>query len=84
MAESTIGVVGSGTMGSGIAHVFALAGHPVILVDLRRDLLDRALAGITGNLERQVKKQGITATQKDTALAAIKTAKDCASLSLCS
>jgi len=84
MAEGTIGVVGSGTMGSGIATVFALAGHPVVLVDLRQDLLDRALAGIALNLERQVKKQGITAAQKDAALAAIKTATDCATLSLCS
>ncbi len=73
MAEGTIGVVGGGTMGSGIAQVFALAGYGVVLVDLTRELLDRAVAGISGNLERQVKKQVISAAQKQAALAAIRT-----------
>jgi len=84
MAKNTVGVVGSGTMGAGIAHVFALAGHQVILVDLRKELLDRALAGISANLERQVKKQAITAAQKDAGLAALRTATDPAALAPCS
>ncbi len=74
MAEGTIGVVGSGTMGSGIAHVFALSGYEVLLVDLTRELLERALAGIGSSLERQVKKQTISAAQRQAALAAIRTA----------
>jgi 3-hydroxybutyryl-CoA dehydrogenase len=72
MAEGTIGVVGSGTMGSGIAHVFALSGYGVVLLDLRTELLDRAVAGISANLERQVKKQALSAVQKQAALAAIR------------
>jgi 3-hydroxybutyryl-CoA dehydrogenase len=83
MAEGIIGVVGSGTMGSGIAHVFALSGHSVILVDLNQGLLDRAVAGITGSLERQVKKQSISAAQKENALAAIQTTTDYAALAPC-
>lgn len=83
MAEGIIGVVGSGTMGSGIAHVFALAGHGVVLVDISKELLDRAVAGIAGNLERQVKKQGISAAQKQAALAAIRTTTAYTALAPC-
>jgi 3-hydroxybutyryl-CoA dehydrogenase len=73
MAEGIIGVVGSGTMGSGIAHAFALSGYSVKLLDLQQELLDRAVDGIGGNLERQVKRQAISAAQKQAALAAIQT-----------
>ena len=83
MAEGTIGVVGSGTMGSGIAHVFALSGHGVVLLDLQKELLDRAVAGIGANLERQVKKQAISAAQKQAALAAIQTATSYSALAPC-
>jgi len=83
VAEGSIGVVGSGTMGSGIAHVFALAGHRVVLGDLGQELLERAVAGIAGNLERQLKKQGISAAQKEAALAAIRTSTDYAALAPC-
>jgi 3-hydroxybutyryl-CoA dehydrogenase len=83
MAEGIIGVVGSGTMGSGIAHVFALAGHEVVLVDISKELLDRAVNGIAGNLERQVKKQGISAAQKQAALAAIRTTTAYTALAPC-
>jgi 3-hydroxybutyryl-CoA dehydrogenase len=83
MAEVSVGVVGSGTMGSGIAHVFALSGHRVVLLDLGKELLDRAVAGIAGNLERQVKKQSISAAQKEAALAAIQTTTDYADLAPC-
>jgi len=83
MAEGTIGVVGSGTMGSGIAHVFALSGHGVVLLDLQKELLDRAVAGIGANLERQVKKQAISAAQKQAALAAIQTATAYSALAPC-
>ena len=58
---SKIAVIGSGTMGNGIAHVFAQHGHDVALIDVSQPALDKALATIKGNLERQVKKGTITA-----------------------
>jgi 3-hydroxybutyryl-CoA dehydrogenase len=51
-----IAVIGSGTMGNGIAHVFAQHGHAVALIDVNQAALDKALATIKGNLDRQVKK----------------------------
>ncbi|MCY4418937.1 MAG: 3-hydroxyacyl-CoA dehydrogenase NAD-binding domain-containing protein [Cytophagales bacterium] len=51
-----VAVIGAGTMGNGIAHVFASCGHEVFIVDLSRDALDRALGSIEKNLDRQVKK----------------------------
>ena len=53
---SRIAVIGSGTMGNGIAHVFAQHGHDVSLIDVNQGALDKAVATIKGNLERQVKK----------------------------
>lgn len=58
-----IGVIGGGTMGNGIAHVFAQYGYDVLLVDIKKEYLDRALATIRGNLERQAKK-GVIASEK--------------------
>jgi 3-hydroxybutyryl-CoA dehydrogenase len=52
-----VAVIGGGTMGNGIAHVFAQHGHPVNLVDVAQEYLDRALATIEKNLARQVKKE---------------------------
>ena len=66
-------VVGSGTMGNGIAHVFALHGHRVTLVDIQDTAVKKALETITKNLARQVDKGLINATQKDAALANIST-----------
>jgi 3-hydroxybutyryl-CoA dehydrogenase len=51
-----IGIIGAGTMGNGIAHVFAQYGHNVTLVDVKQEFIDRALATIKANLERQAKK----------------------------
>ncbi len=84
MAEASIGVVGCGTMGCGIAHVFALSGQAVVLLDLEQKLLDRAVASIGANLERQVKKQVVSAAQKEAALAAIRASTDYAALASCS
>jgi 3-hydroxybutyryl-CoA dehydrogenase len=53
---SSIAVIGSGTMGNGIAHVFAQHGHDVSLIDVNQGALDKALGTIKGNLDRQVKK----------------------------
>jgi len=51
-----IGVIGGGTMGNGIAHVFAQFGYSVTLVDIKQEFIDRALATIKANLERQARK----------------------------
>ena len=51
-----VAVIGSGTMGNGIAHVFAQHGHDVALIDVNQPALEKALAVIKGNLDRQVKK----------------------------
>jgi len=61
-------VVGAGTMGNGIAHVFALHGYDVTLIDLDDDLLEDAHATIESNLTRQVEKDAITADAKTAAL----------------
>jgi 3-hydroxybutyryl-CoA dehydrogenase len=69
----TVGVVGAGQMGNGIAHVMALAGYEVRLADISQDQLDRALAVIDGNLERQVGRGKIPAADKAAAMARIST-----------
>jgi 3-hydroxybutyryl-CoA dehydrogenase len=56
MEKTSIAVVGAGTMGNGIAHVFAQFGFGVTLIDVKPDLLERALGTIASNLDRQVKK----------------------------
>jgi len=63
-----VAVIGGGTMGNGIAHVFALNGFNVSLVDIKQEYLDRAIANITKNLERQFTKEKISAEQKESAL----------------
>jgi 3-hydroxybutyryl-CoA dehydrogenase len=59
-----IAVIGAGTMGNGIAHVFAQSGYAVKLIDVEVEYLDRALRTIASNLDRQVKKEIITELQK--------------------
>ncbi len=68
MEIKTVGVIGAGTMGNGIAHVFATHGYQVVLCDVQQQFLDRALATIGKNTEREVAKQKITAEQRDAAL----------------
>ena len=68
-----IAVVGSGQMGNGIAHVFAVAGFDVTMIDVQRSALDRARATIEKNLSRQVEKKVIDAPTRDAALARIAT-----------
>lgn len=63
-----ITVIGAGTMGNGIAHIFAMKDFSVTLVDISAPALDRAIATITKNLDRMVRKEKITATDKATAL----------------
>ena len=68
MSVQHTAVVGAGTMGNGIAHVFALHGYDVTLIDLDESLLDDARTTIESNLSRQVNKDVITADEKDAAL----------------
>lgn len=72
MNIKNIAVVGSGTMGNGITHVFSQHGYNVMLIDIKQELLDKALATIKGNMERQLKKETITQEQLDKAMASIK------------
>jgi 3-hydroxybutyryl-CoA dehydrogenase len=80
MTIQTIGVVGAGQMGSGIAHVFALCGHDVLINDVAEDSLARCLALIDRNLERQVARGKVTAADKAAALARIRTTPTLADL----
>lgn len=73
MSIESVGVVGAGQMGNGIAHVMALAGYEVRLNDISQDSLDAAVARITKNLDRQVSRDAIAAEDRDAALARIST-----------
>ncbi|MCF7823633.1 MAG: 3-hydroxybutyryl-CoA dehydrogenase [Candidatus Marinimicrobia bacterium] len=64
MSIKTVGVIGSGTMGNGIAHVFAQYGYHVLLVDIKQEFLNRGIATISKNLDRLVKKEKISEDQK--------------------
>ncbi len=72
MNEKLVSVIGSGTMGNGIAHVFALDGYDVHLVDVNQTILEKALSTIKKNLERQVRKELITQTDMEKALSNLK------------
>ena len=73
MDIKTVGIVGAGQMGNGIAHVFALAGYDVVMNDVSRDALDRAMALIESNLDRQVSREKIAASAKAEAMKRIQT-----------
>ena len=73
-----ISVIGAGQMGNGIAHVFAQSGHEVTLIDIAQASLDKAVATIGKNMDRQVAKGNLTEDQKQVALAAIVTSTDMA------
>ncbi len=62
--KKRVTVIGSGTMGNGIAHTFAQYGYPVTLCDVNREILDRAFASIKKNLDRQIKKELIAEQEK--------------------
>ncbi|MEM6481693.1 MAG: 3-hydroxybutyryl-CoA dehydrogenase [Pseudomonadota bacterium] len=73
MGIDTVGVVGAGQMGNGIAHVMAIAGYEVLLNDVKQDALDRGIVAIRGNMERQVKREKLSASDMNEALARITT-----------
>jgi 3-hydroxybutyryl-CoA dehydrogenase len=72
----TVAVLGAGTMGNGIAHVFARAGYAVILRDVDERLLDRATASISTNLDREIKKGKVAEAEKPQILGRIKPVTD--------
>jgi 3-hydroxybutyryl-CoA dehydrogenase len=72
MDIKTVGVIGAGTMGNGIAHVFAKSGYSVVLVDVSEHFLQRGMQTITKNLEREVAKAKLTADESKQALARIR------------
>jgi len=72
MEIKKVGVVGAGTMGNGIAHVFAVSGYDVVLMDVEESFLDRAMAIITKNLDRMIKKEKISEADKEATLKKIK------------
>jgi len=74
----SVGIVGAGQMGNGIAHVFAQSGHQVTLIDLAQGNLDKGLATIGKNLDRQVAKGSLTEDQKAATLKNITTSTDMA------
>jgi 3-hydroxybutyryl-CoA dehydrogenase len=75
-AINKLGVIGAGLMGNGIAHVAALSGIPVVLMDVQQQALDRALATMAKNMDRQVSKGSVSGADRDAALARIVTATD--------
>ena len=73
MEIKNISVIGGGTMGNGIVHVFALNGYSVNLVEMKKEFADKAISTITKNLDRQLKKEIITEEQKNQTLNKIST-----------
>lgn len=74
----SVGVIGAGQMGNGIAHVAALAGLSVALVDVKAEALDKALATMRRNMDRQVQKGSLSAENRDAALARVTTGTEMA------
>ncbi len=82
-AITTIGVIGAGQMGNGIAHVSALAGYEVFIHDLAEERIRKGLATIDGNLARQVHSGRISEEDRKAAIARVKAAADVDALSTC-
>jgi len=83
MDIKTVGVIGAGTMGNGIAHVFAKSGYNVVLVEAQQAALDRGLQAIGKNMEREVSKNKLTAQDRDAALKRITPVLDRKELARC-
>lgn len=82
-AIARVGVIGAGQMGNGISHVCALAGLPVVLLDVKQEALDKAIATMGRNMDRQVHRNLITADDKAAALARITASTDYAAFGDC-
>ncbi len=83
MEIQRVGVIGAGTMGNGIAHVFARSGYSVVLCDVEQRFLERGIATITKNLDREVAKNKTSAEEKASALAKIEPVTDRSKLAAC-
>ncbi len=83
MAIQTVGIVGAGQMGNGIAHVFAAAGFDVLLHDISAKAVAAALAKISGNMDRQIKKEKLTEAQKAETLSRIQASDSLAKIGKC-
>jgi 3-hydroxybutyryl-CoA dehydrogenase len=81
MSIQHIAVIGAGTMGNGIAQICAVAGINVTLVDITEQALEKGLSTLSGNLERQVRKEKLSADEKQYALGRISLSTDYAALS---
>ncbi|QBC30362.1 MULTISPECIES: 3-hydroxybutyryl-CoA dehydrogenase [Pandoraea] len=80
MTIQHVGIIGAGTMGNGIAQACAVAGLPVTMVDISDAAVQKGVATIAGSLDRLIKKDKLTAADKQAALARITTSTDYASL----
>ncbi|SEI08867.1 3-hydroxybutyryl-CoA dehydrogenase [Paracoccus alkenifer] len=80
MAVQSVGVIGAGQMGNGIAHVFALAGYDVLLNDISVEAMQAAVATIDKNLDRQVSRGKVSAEDKAAAMARIRTTTEMADI----
>lgn len=83
MEIKTVGVVGAGTMGNGIAHVFAKSGFSVVLLEAQQAALDRGVQTISKNLDREAAKNKITAAERESALKRIEAVLDRQALAKC-
>ena len=83
MAIQSVGIVGAGQMGNGIAHVFALAGYDVLMTDISREALDKAVALVDRNLSRQASRGKISDQDRDAALGRIRTTLQLSDLGPC-
>ena len=80
MSIQTVGIIGAGTMGNGIAQACAVCGIDVVMVDVKQEALDRGVATLSSSLDRLIKKDLLTTEQKAAALSKIKTSTDYAAL----
>src|ERR1700735_3425426 len=78
-----VGVVGAGTMGNGIAHVFARSGYEVVLCEVEQRFLDRGLDALGNNLQRETAKRRVTAAEAEAALKAIRGTLQAQDLMVC-
>ena len=83
MKIQRVGVVGAGTMGNGIAHVFARSGYDVVMCDVEQRFLEQALGMIAKNLDREVAKNKIAVADKDSTLSRIQPVTDRGKLTAC-
>ena len=83
MEFGKIAVVGAGTMGNGISQALAVAGIDVVMTDIAQAQLERAVATVSGSLDRLVKKEKMSAEQKAAALAHIRTSTDVGAVKDC-